>query len=106
MPADQERKGGMESQMEVAEKAHAIIMENLERHITIAELSQMLHASPTQIKSCFHKVYGLPIYTYARSQRMVSGHQSSSLGRMNLFWKSQENSVMRTAASLPGHFEM
>lgn len=72
VPADQERKGGMESQMEVAEKAHAIIMENLERHITIAELSQMLHASPTQIKSCFYKVYGLPIYTYARSQRMAA----------------------------------
>ena len=31
VPADQERKGGMESQMEVAEKTHAIIMENLDK---------------------------------------------------------------------------
>ena len=59
-----------DSQKEVAERAHDMIMTNLERHITIAEFSQTLHASATQVKSCFHKVYGMPIYTYARTQRM------------------------------------
>ena len=58
------------AQKEVADRAHEIIMTNLERHITIAEFAQTLHASPTQIKVCFHKVYGQPIYSYARSQRM------------------------------------
>lgn len=58
------------AQKEVADRAQEIIMTNLERHITIAEFAQTLHASPTQIKVCFHKVYGQPIYSYARSQRM------------------------------------
>lgn len=58
------------AQKEVADRAHEIIMTNLERHITIAEFAQTLHASPTQVKVCFHKVYGQPIYSYARSQRM------------------------------------
>lgn len=59
-----------DAQREVAERAHDMIMTNLERHITIAELSQALHVSATQVKSCFHKVYGMPVYAYARSQRM------------------------------------
>ena len=67
---DREYTGYTASQQEVAERAHEMIMTNLERHITIAELSQTLHISATQVKSCFHKVYGMPIYTYARSQRM------------------------------------
>ena len=78
-PADEENAGFREdkkntdytaSQKELAERTHEMIMTNLERHITIAELSQTLHTSATQVKSCFHKVYGMPIYAYARSQRM------------------------------------
>ena len=67
---DREYTGYTASQQEVAERAHEMIMTNLERHITIAELSQTLHISATQVKSCFHKVYGMPIYAYARLQRM------------------------------------
>ena len=67
---NREYTGYTASQQEVAERAHEMIMTNLERHITIAELSQTLHTSATQVKSCFHKVYGMPIYAYARSQRM------------------------------------
>lgn len=62
--------GYTDLQKEVAERAHDMIMTNLERHITIAEFSQTLHASATQVKSCFHKVYGMPIYAYARARRM------------------------------------
>lgn len=57
-------------QKEVADRAQQIIMANLERHITIAELAQTLHVSATQVKVSFHKVNGAPIYAYARSQRM------------------------------------
>ena len=67
---NREYTGYTASQQEVAERAHEMIMTNLERHITIAELSQTLHISATQVKSCFHKVYGMPIYAYARSQRV------------------------------------
>lgn len=70
--ADAEQADYTGSQKEVADRAHEMIMANLERHITIAEFAQSLHASPTQIKVSFHKVYGAPIYTYARSQRMAA----------------------------------
>lgn len=58
------------AQKEMAVRAQQMIMDNLERHLTISELSRALHASPTQIKVCFRKVYGMPVYTYARSLRM------------------------------------
>ncbi len=67
---DKETKSYTAAQKEVADRAHEIIMANLERHITIAEFSQELHASATQVKVCFHKVYGVPIYSYARARRM------------------------------------
>ena len=58
------------AQKEVADRAQEIIMSNLERRITIAELAQALHVSATQVKVSFHKVTGMPIYAYARSKRM------------------------------------
>lgn len=67
---DRETAGYTAAQKETADRARKIIMANLERHITIAELAQTLHVSATQIKSCFSKVYGMPVYAYARSQRM------------------------------------
>lgn len=62
--------GYTEAQKELADRAQEIIMSNLERRITIAELAQALHVSATQVKVSFHKVTGAPIYAYARSQRM------------------------------------
>lgn len=59
-----------DTQRELAEKARQMILSNLERHITIAEFARELHASPTQVKTCFRKVCGMPIYTYARVRRM------------------------------------
>ncbi len=58
------------AQKEVADRAQEIIMANLERRITIAELAQALHVSATQVKVSFHKVTGMPVYAYARSKRM------------------------------------
>ena len=59
-----------EVQKELADKAHALITNNPGRHITVAELAEALHVSPTQIKVCFRKVYGAPVYSYARRYRM------------------------------------
>ena len=59
-----------QSQKEIAEKTQKILLGNLERHITIGELAQELHVSQTQIKVCFHKVYGMPGFAYTRKARM------------------------------------
>lgn len=57
-------------QKEVAEKACQLIMGNLEKHLTILELAKTLHVSPTQVKVCFRRVYGVPVFTFARARRM------------------------------------
>lgn len=60
----------MSPQKEIADKVHEMILSNLDRHITISELAQTLHVSPTQIKMCFHNSYGVPVYSYSRQCRM------------------------------------
>ena len=57
-------------QKEVADKTYQLIMCNLERHLTIVEMARNLHVSPTQVKVCFRKVYGVPVFTFARKRRM------------------------------------
>ena len=42
----------------------------MDRHITIPQLSQRFHTSPTQIKLCFRQAYGAPLFHYIREQKM------------------------------------
>ena len=58
------------SQKDLADKAQEIIVKNIYQHITIAEMSNALHVSPTQLKSSFRNVYGMPVYSYAKAHRM------------------------------------
>jgi AraC-like DNA-binding protein len=59
-----------QAQKEIADRARDIVFANLERHVTIAELAQEMHVSQTQIKVCFNRVYGMPVFSYARKARM------------------------------------
>ncbi len=65
-----EQKSFSAEQKEVADKTYQLIMCNLERHLTIVEMARNLHVSPTQVKVCFRKVYGVPVFTFARKRRM------------------------------------
>ena len=65
-----EQKSYSSEQKEVADKTYQLIMCNLERHLTIVEMARNLHVSPTQVKVCFRKVYGVPVFTFARKRRM------------------------------------
>ena len=58
------------TQKELAEKAQEIILQNIYQHMTIREISFLLHVSPTQLKTCFRKVYGTPVYSFAKTRRM------------------------------------
>ncbi len=58
------------TQKELAGRVHAILMDNLDRHVTIDELAQNLFVSRTQIKTCFQRVYGMPVFSYTRRRRM------------------------------------
>lgn len=46
------------------------LTENIDRHVTIQELSDKFGISKTLMKSCFKSVYGDSIYTYSRRYKM------------------------------------
>ena len=50
--------------------AHRLLTEDLERHYTIAELSERFSIPATALKECFKSVYGQPVNTYMRNLRM------------------------------------
>ena len=58
------------SQVEKVKAAHRLLTEDLERHYTIAELSERFSIPATALKECFKSVYGQPINTYMRNFRM------------------------------------
>ncbi len=56
--------------MEKVKAAHRLLTEDLERHYTIAELSERFSIPATALKECFKSVYGQPVNTYMRNLRM------------------------------------
>ena len=42
----------------------------MDSHFTIEELSDKFDMPPTAMKLCFKNVFGLPVFTYARHERM------------------------------------
>lgn len=61
------------AQAVTARKAHQYLNSHLFERITITELAKQLSTSPTQLKSGFRTVYGVPIHTYLRDQRIHAG---------------------------------
>lgn len=61
------------TQAVTARKAHQYLNDHLFEKITITELAKQLSTSPTQLKSGFRTVYGVPIHTYLRDQRIHAG---------------------------------
>lgn len=57
-------------QVELAKAVCRYLMEHLEQHITISHLAEQFRVSQTQIKNSFRGVYGMPISSYVRGQRM------------------------------------
>ena len=56
-----------------AEKVYGIrsfICDNIDSHYTIEELADKFDMPPTAMKVCFKNVFGLPVFTYARRERM------------------------------------
>ncbi len=58
------------TQRELAEAANSFILANMEKRITIKQLSELFHVSPTHMKNCFRKTYGGSIYAYTRREKM------------------------------------
>lgn len=57
-------------QVSLAKKVCKYLMSNIDKHITISEVSDTFNVSPTALKTAFKGVYGVPIYSYLRIHRM------------------------------------
>ena len=57
-------------QVRIAKEAAAYMAENLDRRVTIGELAEQFHVSQTHLKQAFKGVYGVPVYSYIRIQKM------------------------------------
>ena len=53
--------------VKLAKNVRQRVTENLSSHLTIQQLSEELHASPTAIKSAFKNVYGESVGEYRKS---------------------------------------
>ena len=58
------------SQVEKVKAAHRLLTEDLERHYTIAELSERFSIPATALKECFKSVYGQPVNTRLAVDRL------------------------------------
>lgn len=58
------------SQVQFANKVAGYLGEQMNQHITIEELAKNFNVSTTYLKSIFRDVYGVPIFTYMRIQKM------------------------------------
>lgn len=58
------------SQVTLAKNVCGYLCGHLKEHITIAELAKRFGASPTQLKTSFHGVYGTSIQAFAREEKM------------------------------------
>ena len=79
------------SQREVAEQAGTFMEENIERKVTLRELSRTLHVSETRLKNSFQARYGEPVYTWFKKQKME---------RAAAFLRKEEFSIQEIAAGL------
>ena len=78
-------------QSDVARRIHDDMLANLEQSLTIAQLAERHHISQTMLKGCFRSVYGKPIHTFLREQRM---HRAAELLRVT------DLSVIQVAAQV------
>lgn len=70
--AASEKRCYTESQVLLAKRTCQFIAAHLGERITIEKLSELFHVSPTQLKNCFKGVYGMSVYSYIRSQKMLA----------------------------------
>lgn len=60
------------TQVELAKKAATYISENLSKNITVSALSEKFNVSSTHLQNAFKGVYGVPVYSFVRVQKMNS----------------------------------
>ena len=63
------------SQVQLANSVAAYLSRHMNQHITIPELSKEFGVSDTHLKNAFKGVYGVPVFSYMRVQKMHAAAQ-------------------------------
>lgn len=71
-------------QVEIIKRIHDHLVENLEKHITIRDLSKQFSIAETTLKTGFKTVYGTSIGGYLRTYRMQVAAGRLSVGEMSV----------------------
>lgn len=58
---------------QIVRQAHDLLVENLQKRITIADLAKTFHLNASTLKQAFKTVYGKPIATYMKEYRVREG---------------------------------
>lgn len=61
-----------DEQVSLAKQVSEYLGENMDRHITIEQISRHFHVSETHVKNIFKGVYGVSVYAYTRAIKMES----------------------------------
>ena len=67
---DMKKKSTKERQEDLARRTLALLLDNLDRKITLEQLVEQFGYSATYIKICFKNTYGMPVHQYIRRKRM------------------------------------
>lgn len=62
-------------QVQLAKAVADFLAEHMDKRITIPELSKQFGVSDTHLKNAFKSVYGVPVFSYVRIQKMQSAAQ-------------------------------
>ena len=71
-PEEIQRIPFSDAQVTLAKNVAQFLTDHMEQRITLEQLTRQFHRSGTQIKDSFKGVYGVPIYSFIRTQKMES----------------------------------
>jgi AraC-like DNA-binding protein len=60
------------------------MVEHITEHYTIDELAERFEISPTAMKNCFKRIYGVPIYAYFRTYRLQIAERLLREGKLSV----------------------
>ncbi|GAA4339853.1 AraC family transcriptional regulator [Flaviaesturariibacter amylovorans] len=86
-------------ELQMAERAQAIIMQDISRHYPNDQLARMVGWSESSLKRAFQKVYGSGLYEYLRTARMERARELLLRGE-------QVKTVAPTVGMRPSNFTM
>jgi AraC-like DNA-binding protein len=73
-----------QTQRNCIRQIHDFMVEHITEHYTIDELAERFEISPTAMKNCFKRIYGVPIYAYFRTYRLQIAERLLREGKLSV----------------------